>query len=303
MIKALEERSGGGGVAVAGPSPQADGLGRRLARLRRSAGISGQELAERTGMSQSKISRIETGVTTPSMSDIEVIAAKLEISPGDLDGLRSMLGAGLQDWRADGSRFRSLQQDIAQYEQPATTIRMLQTLIVPGLLQTAEYARAVLSAYERLGQTDNVQISNAIVKRMERQRIFDDPAKRIRIVFLESVLHYRLCSPSVMLAQIERLLQVSLLPNVSMRIVPLMAELPAALPHPVEIFDDTALTIDLATTALFSDARNDLEFYSRVFELYFEAGTENVGDVLTEAYQRFAKLATLALPRLREPGD
>jgi transcriptional regulator with XRE-family HTH domain len=298
MIKSMPEPLVGRGREVSSSSfdpgsHASHDIGARLAMLRRRSGMSGNDVAAATKMSQSRISRIETGVTTPSVRDVHAIAKALELPREEIAALQDILDriyGKVRDWRATGGRLGALQDDVGHYEQAAEIIKLLQTTVVPGLLQTAEYTRSILGVYENFDHAEPINVATAVAKRLVRQQILYDRNKTVFVVFLESVLHYRLCSPPVMLAQIDRIREVSRLENVKIRIVPMMQLLPIVAPHPVEIFDDSILTIDLATTALFADGASDLDFYTQLFDAYFEVATEDIDPILNRAYRRFAKL-------------
>lgn len=266
-------------------------VGQLLGNLRRARGISGHELARHTGLSQSKVSRIETGSARPSVHEIEAIAKVLGLQPGESQALLKMTEeayVGVRDWRTAGTAF-GVQDKVGNYEQTATTVRILQTAIIPGLLQTPDYTRALLIAYLEFPNSEFLNIAAVVAKRMERQKILRDEGKTIWIVLLESILYFQLCPPSVMLTQIEALREYSRLENVKIRIVRQMSKLPIPVPHPVEIFDDTAYTIDLTNTAVFTDGASEVQFYIKVFEAYFEAGTEDIDPILDKAYKRFSR--------------
>ena len=113
--------------------------------LRRDRRMTGVELARRVDISQSRISRIETGHLIPQVDEVNRIADALEVDASTREQLHDLARAGrsgMRSWRALHARgFAQHQTDIARMEQAAKQIRMFQPNIVPGLLQTAEYAR------------------------------------------------------------------------------------------------------------------------------------------------------------------
>jgi hypothetical protein len=122
-------------------------------------------------------------------------------------------------WRALYSKgFDQRQRHYAQLEAEAAELLIYQPSVVPGLFQTAEYARRVLSL---LGALDPSEISPAVVSRLERQTVLYDEAKRIDAVITEAALRWRPGSTSVSLAQLDRLESLATLPNVQIGIVPL----------------------------------------------------------------------------------
>jgi len=103
-----------------------------------------------------------------------------------------------------------------RYERRAKSIRDYEALVIPGLLQTPDYARALLIA----GGVPDVEA--AVNKRMERQRVLDrDPASRLSVLLDEGVLSRPVGGKAVMREQLAHLLKMSERPNVSVRVVPL----------------------------------------------------------------------------------
>ena len=125
-------------------------LGARLRRLRLEAGLTGTNLAEVLGWAQSKVSRIETGRQSTTTGDVRAWAAAVQAPPGlvedliaDLRSLRVEHAAWRRQLRAGHA---PRQRTLIALEAAARLDRTFQPLFIPGLLQTAEYARYVLTA-------------------------------------------------------------------------------------------------------------------------------------------------------------
>jgi hypothetical protein len=125
-------------------------------------------------------------------------------------------------------------------EQQATTIRTYQPAVIPGLLQTAGYARAVLEA-NRFGLED---IADAVKSRVERQAILYDDGKSFRFVVTEAALRWRLCPVAVHLAQLDRIASLATLPNVSVGIIPWSAMVPVPVATMFVLFDDRLALVE-----------------------------------------------------------
>ena len=125
-------------------------------------------------------------------------------------------------------------------EQQATTIRLFQPNVVPGLLQTAEYARHVLQA----GDFGLDNLADAVAARVERQTALYDETKSFRFVITESAIRWRLCPVPAHLAQLDRVSVLSTLANVSVGIVPWTAYVPNRPPNMFLILDDSAVQVE-----------------------------------------------------------
>jgi Domain of unknown function (DUF5753) len=173
---------------------------------------------------------VERGALLISVADVERWAdatrAGAEVKASLIDQA-SALHTEARTWRAlHGPNFRRHQQELQRMERTATTIRTYQPAVIPGLLQTAGYARAVLEV-NRYGLED---IADAVKSRVERQAVLYDNGKSFGFVITEAALRWRLCPVPVHLAQLDRIASLATLPNVSVGIVPwsLLAPVPVA---------------------------------------------------------------------------
>ena len=213
-----------------------------MSGMRRAAGLSGARLAADLGWAPSKVSKIENGNQTPSADDIRAWAAECG-HPEAADELLDML-ADVQTvhrrWkqRLRRSGLAAVQEDHDRLAREALRSRSAETLIVPGLLQTAGYAQDVLT---RLWQGRSAQeIGEAVAARMRRQGILYDTGKAFEFVFTEAALRTLFCPAPVMAGQLDRLLSIGL-PNVTMGIIPMGAELDTVFLHGFLLLDNTAI--------------------------------------------------------------
>jgi len=274
-------------------------LGLALRGLRLDAGLTGQQLAGRAGLSQSTVSRIELGQAMPSMADIGAWGQAARASAGQLAEIRALAEAAAVEtisWRRAARRgLPSLQRDVRDLEATAATLLNFQPVIIPGLLQTAEYARqVVLSGYPG-GHPD---IGAAVAARMERQSILYDDAKSFEFVIAEAALRWRIGPPLVMLAQLDRIASLSTLPNVGIGIIPQAAQADAWHIHGFAILDDRAegaatVRVETLTTGLSISEPEDVERYRQAFALLREAAV--TGD-------QARRLIRDVLTGLRQPG-
>jgi transcriptional regulator with XRE-family HTH domain len=150
-----------------------DELAAALRGARKTAGLTGERLAARCGISQSKISKIETGKVLPSATDAERILSALGVSDArraDLVTLARLANTEFQSVRAALQRgLHQKQRELAALEADSHHVRFFLPLMITGLLQTPEYARASLANFPG----DHPQ---AIAKRLDRQATLYNPA-------------------------------------------------------------------------------------------------------------------------------
>lgn len=248
-------------------SPERRRLAATLRSLRDDSGLSGQQLADRLGWSQSKVSKIENGRTRPSVEDVAAWTSATGAGREQADELASLaetVATQVHSWRARGHG--SLAQrhgTIAEAERATPTLRVFQPAVVPGLLQTADYARHVMALLEA---TDD-EVAAAVTARMERQSVLYQD-KQFRFVLTEGALRWRPGPASMMLAQYDRLLNLATLPNVSIGVLPFDVPAPALYTNGFQLFggDDPFVLVETMTTELHLREEQDLEHYAVVFE-------------------------------------
>jgi transcriptional regulator with XRE-family HTH domain len=198
-----------------------DALGRRLRELRQRAGLTGTQLAESLSWPQSKVSKLETARQTPSEDDIRAWARTTgsESQTDELLIALRTLEAQHAEWqRVLSPGLQAHQSTLAKLDAKTRLFRVFEATVVPGLLQTAEYARARLAQGVILFSARN-DINEAVQARMRRQELLYRPDKRFQFIITEAALRLRLCGPKVMLAQLDRLISLSTLPNVRLGII------------------------------------------------------------------------------------
>lgn len=242
-------------------------LGARLKGLRADAGLSGEELGRRAGMSQSKVSRIEAGRLTPSVADVEALARGLNLSAevtASLVDQASAIVTEVHSWRAlHGPGFRKHQEDLRRIEREAATVRQFNPVTIPGLLQTPAYCRHVLQA-SRLVRPDD--LTDAVAARMERQAVLYDDAKSFVFVVTEAACRARLSPVNVHIEQLARLDAVSTFGNVQLGIIPLAGYVARPPVNQFVLFDDRAVTAETFHAELTLEERGHIDFYRTAFD-------------------------------------
>jgi transcriptional regulator with XRE-family HTH domain len=225
---------------------QPGGLAERLRRLRRSAGLTGDQLASRLGWARSKIPKVENGHQIPAETDIirwvEACGQPADVAAELLDILTQAQTLHRQ-WKY---RLRqghaSIQTSWDSLVRGARTIRNFEIVVIPGLLQTPEYVRyRALEAVRNYGAAED-GIDETVSTRMRRQEVLYEPGRRFEFVTTEAALRIGACPPEGMMGQLDRLNVLSQLPNITLGIIPLGMPLPAMPQNPFMILDDKVIT-------------------------------------------------------------
>jgi transcriptional regulator with XRE-family HTH domain len=243
-------------------------LGLRLRELRREAGLTGAVLAASLSWPASKVSKLENGRQTPTDGDIRAwtettgAAAETEALLASLHTLETQHA----EWRRVLQRGLQVHQhEITNREERTKLLRAFEVTTVPGLFQTAEYARARFEEAVRVhGLPSNVD--EAVRSRLRRQDVLYRPDKRFRFVVTEAALRFRLCPDEAMLAQLERLVALSAMRNVELGIIGFDAECIVSPRHGFWIHDDDLVTVETHSAGLNLAQPQEIELYSRVFD-------------------------------------
>jgi transcriptional regulator with XRE-family HTH domain len=214
-------------------------LGAALRRLRKNARLSGEEMAAALGISQSRVSRIELGQQAAAPDVVAgwaQAAGASEAERAELLGTAEAAAAEMISWRTAMARgLATLQEDSRELEASAATILNFQAAGVPGLLQLPEYARRTF-AMER--QATEADIAAAVTARMNRQAIVYGGSKNLVFIMTEAAVRWRLGPESLMRAQVQKIIDASDLENVTIGIIPQVAEAGVWHDHGFNILDD-----------------------------------------------------------------
>jgi transcriptional regulator with XRE-family HTH domain len=245
-------------------------LGVELRRRREQAGVTIDTVAERLGCSTSKVSRIETGHTSATTTDVKNI---LDIY-GVEDEVKAELVQIAREARQKGwwhPYSTVLTGAYVGLEAAARSIRTYEQQLIPGLLQSEAYAFAMIRA-ARPGDTEQV-IEQRVRVRMERQSLLiqDDPID-LRVVLDEAVVSRPVGGGDVMRDQLLRLIEASQLPNVTVQILPFAVGAHAGMDGTFAILefeeegDSDVVFVDNATGGLFLEKTDELTKYTAIFE-------------------------------------
>ncbi|GAB2884565.1 helix-turn-helix domain-containing protein [Streptomyces mayteni] len=209
---------------MASPTIQRRRLGIALKRARERAGKTQDEAAVLIDAASSKVSRMEIGQNGIKLTDLNVLLDFYGVTGEQADWMRDLARSGRQRGRWSG--YRNVIPDwFRQYldlEEDATEIRWYQAELVPGILQTEAYVRAL---HVTAPQFKDGDLDRQIRVRMERVGIVDRPdAPQVNFILSESALRRNVGGPQVMREQREFLANVAQRPNVQLQILPFDSE-------------------------------------------------------------------------------
>ncbi|GAA1001493.1 helix-turn-helix transcriptional regulator [Acrocarpospora macrocephala] len=245
-----------------------DALGRRLRELRQAAGLSGRQLAESLSWPPSKVSKLENGRQTPTDDDVRGWTAATG-SAGETEALLASLHT-LEVQHAEWQRqlkvgLKPHQQEIATLDARTRLFRAFESTFIPGLLQTAEYARFRFAQSITVFKVRN-DIDEAVAVRVQRQDILYRPDKRFHFILTEAALRYRLCPPGIMLGQLDRMVSFSALPNVKLGIIGFETAYTVAPAHGFWLLDNDRVMVETFSAELNLTQPQELALYSGVFD-------------------------------------
>jgi transcriptional regulator with XRE-family HTH domain len=260
------------------PTVRGRRLARELRRLRDEHHLTLQEVADRLGWSRATVSRLETGQTRPRHGDVADLLDLYGVPSPERDALITLARQATQRgwWTAYVDVFTDSYLGL---EDESTEIRNWAPQLIHGLLQTDEYARAVITAGRMLPGPRHVE--RRIAGRKIRQKLLDRPdAPHMHAVFDEAVLYRTIGGESVMKAQLLALAESAKRPNVTIQILPYVAGAHPGL--------DSRFTI----LSFAHQADPDIAYVEGTMgDVYLESVDETV-----QHRRRFDQISALALP-------
>jgi transcriptional regulator with XRE-family HTH domain len=257
-----------------GPTVRRILLGAQLRRLREAMGITREDAGYRIRASESKISRMELGRVGFKVRDVVDLLTMYGV---DDESARDTLVTLAREANAPGwwHQYADVLPDWFQtyvgLEEAASVLRVYEIQFVPGLLQTAGYARAVI-ARGQPGATDE-EIERRVRMRITRQELFGKQGgPRLWAVVDEAALRRPVGSDEVFRSQLERLIEVTRNPRITLQVMPFRSGRHAAEAGAFTImrFPEADLPdvvyLEQLTSALYLDKREDVERYSEVME-------------------------------------
>ncbi|GGX78185.1 helix-turn-helix domain-containing protein [Streptomyces minutiscleroticus] len=258
-----------------GPAVRRRKLGAELRALRTRAGLTSDEAARRVGWHQSKVSRIETGRSGVKPSDVRLLLDAYDVRTPEVRELLVVLAGSDEGgrhhwWHAYRGLLPQAYRDFISLESQACAMRTLETSVVPGLLQTPEYAREVTRATVK-GLPDGKLDALVEVRRARQDVLRSQRPLRLSAVLDEAVLRRPVGGPEVMGRQLERLREAASLPHVRLQVLPYGAGVHVGVTGPFVILsfpstsDLDVVVLDHLTSSLYLERKEDLDAYSEAF--------------------------------------
>ncbi|HEX6353544.1 helix-turn-helix transcriptional regulator [Actinophytocola sp.] len=256
-----------------GPSPtvRRRRLAARLRELRENANLTIDEVGDKLECSASKISRIETGHVGVTPRDVRDMLEVYGVDGAERESLVQLAREARKKgwWHAFNEAFTGA---FVGLEADASFLHTHQALLVPGLLQTEAYTRAIIRAIRPdIGEAD---VELRVRARMSRQKLLiDDPnPPEYWAVLDEAVVQRVVGGPEVMRDQLKRLLHVASLPHVTLQVVPFSTGAHAGMEAPFLILgfpeqaDPDVVYVEYSTSGVYLEQPADVHRYSMIFD-------------------------------------
>jgi transcriptional regulator with XRE-family HTH domain len=249
-------------------------LGRRLTRLRIACGKSRREVAEeKLGISEPTLHRIETGKTPVTVANVRALCWLYGADQSVTDALAELaLGTSQEEWWDANPVIPDWFKLYVGLEASARAIWSYDGEVIPGELQTEQYAHAIFSAEQ---PTDDAAIQRQVTLRIQRQRalLARTPAPRISTILGEGTLIRPVGGAAILTAQIEHLKSMTQHHNIDIRVLPWSAGAHAAMAGAFRIldFDDPedpdVVYLESHVGALYLEEPEEVDEYRRIFQL------------------------------------
>jgi transcriptional regulator with XRE-family HTH domain len=269
---------------VRGPVVPRRRLGAELRTLREQIGLTIEEIAQELECSVSKVSRLETGQGIPRARDIRDLLVRYGVTDeGQRDRMMRWVREGQrQGWWHDFSDVLSpgpedplVPDNFDRYvalEQDASEVRSFEDTLVHGLLQTEDYARAVLGAISTADREATNRLVELRMRRQGRLYVDEDPLK-LHLIIDEDVLHRSVGGKQVMRAQLKRLLADAQRPNITIQVLPFSVGAHPAVNGPFEVLafaepDDNGLVyVEGHLGHFFLEKEREVDVYEQMFDV------------------------------------
>lgn len=248
-------------------------LAAELRRLRAAAELTREHVSKATGINYATLFRIETARARPQLRTLAALLDRYEVDGDEREQLTDLCrDAGKQGWlRPYHSELPEEYTAYISFEDEAQGVRNYESLFVPGLLQTEDYARAVIRGVLPAATEDEVE--DRVRARMDRQGVLTKPSPvKLWAVIDEAALHRVVGGDDIMCGQLDRLVQAAKAPNITLQVIPFSAGAHPGMPGQFITLDfadptDTDLIyIDSMAGDLFLESDEDVARYRDVFD-------------------------------------
>lgn len=259
-------------MARTSPTVRRRRLAAALRHLRRSAGKTREQVAEHLGCAPVTVSRIENAQSSARVGDVARMLDFYGVAGPEHESLLDVARSARQRgwWQRYSSALPEWFTVYVGLEAEAATIQGYDVDIIPGLLQTEDYMRALLGA--SLEPVDPEEVERRVTVRMKRQAevLQGDTPPQVWQIISEAALHRRVGNPQVHRAQLEHLADQGRLPNVTVQVLPFDAGTYVPGAFTILGFDDPSdpdiVYIEYQTGALYLEEHDELSTYTSVFD-------------------------------------
>jgi len=248
------------------PTLRSRALGEGLARAMRQAGLNGKQVGHLLGWSSSRVSRLLSGKRGGSEVDVSAFLAVCRVRGTERDRLLELCrDQNTSGWLEQYSRLPQHLVTYIDHEDKATKIDSFQAILVPGLLQTGDYARASMSCLNIPVE----EVGDRVATRLARQSLLSKPRPPACTFYLhEFVLRLPVGGPTIMSDQLHHLLRMAVRPTVTLRVLPASLGAHAALSGSfvfMEFAEFRPLTyVEGATSCLFLEKPDEISVYKNI---------------------------------------
>jgi transcriptional regulator with XRE-family HTH domain len=266
--------------------------------LRAEAGLTGAALAQRAGVGQPTVSKVETGRMVPSLDVLDRLLDALGLDESTAHEVRDLLAAvatAANSGQPPADNGAPAGATVDDEVRSARLVRSFQCVILPAMLQSAEYARHV---FESAPGSTPEQVGRAVAGRVERQSVLYEPGRESVFVLTEAVLRTWPGSPALMLAQLDRLLAVESLSTVRLGVVPWRKPAPVLPRHGFTLCDQRAVVVETFDRERVSVDSGEVAAYARTFGRFEGAAVfgSEVRELLLRMMKEFRELGDAITP-------
>ncbi|MHC3390509.1 helix-turn-helix domain-containing protein [Streptomyces lavendulocolor] len=272
-------------------------LGVRLRELRAGAGLTGAVLAQRAGVGQPTVSKVETGRMVPSADVLDRLSRALGLDDATAGEVRDLLGAveAAADSGSVPGEDASAGAVLDNAMRSARLVRSFQCVVLPAMLQSAEYARHVFASAPN---STPEAVGRAVAARVERQSVLYEPGREWVFVLTEGVLRTWPGTPSLMLAQFDRLLAVESLSTVRLGVIPWRRPVPLLPRHGFTLCDQRAVVVEAFADERVTVDAAELAAYEATFGCFEQAAVfgDDVRELLLRLMDEFRGMGDTVTP-------
>ena len=239
-----------------------ESVGAKIKSLRQSRGFTGKDLAEKTGLSGAAISKFEKGLLRPTPNFVESVIKALNLSSSEAYALRELsafVNSQFARWTMSGKQVSTNQITIGLREKNSKTIRAFYNQIIPGLLQSEDYIRAV---FQSLALQERGSMNDMVRGRLKRQKILDSRRTAFTFVLSEGALRTCFGGVQVLKRQLKHLVDViDSRSSAEIRVLPASKVLTRFILDSFIIYDERTINIEVLKGELDLWTEEDVAYY------------------------------------------